>query len=155
MESQKLKTLLKTVLFLTALAALAYYFNKPQAIDQPTQRESRIEQRTKRSNSNIERHRVNDAIGFASREKLEQHYRKHGAEFGDISMEEYLRHAQHLRDRPAGGSVIEYVRDNGIASRFDRETGTFIAFNRDKTIRTCFKPNDGEAYFHRQKNKEH
>ncbi|MFY9554331.1 MAG: hypothetical protein WAV20_05150 [Blastocatellia bacterium] len=94
--------------------------------------------------------RRESSIGFASREKLVEHYRKHGREFGKISIEEYLGIAQTLRDRPAGGSIAEAVRDDGVVTRFDRDTGTFIAFNRDATIRTCFKPNDGEAYFRRQ-----
>jgi hypothetical protein len=42
-------------------------------------------------------------IGFSSHQKLVEHYQKHGREFGSISMEAYLRKAQDLRDRPAGG----------------------------------------------------
>jgi pyocin large subunit-like protein len=92
-------------------------------------------------------------IGFASRERLAQHYHKHGNEFGNISMEEYLRVAQTLRDHAADATILEAVRSDGVTTRFDRDTGTFIAFNRDGTIRTCFKPNDGEAYFRRQLNR--
>ena len=40
-------------------------------------------------------------VGFRSAERLDEHYRKHGREFGSISREEYLRLAQTLRDRPA------------------------------------------------------
>jgi len=65
-------------------------------------------------------------------------------------MDEYLRAAQTLRDHAPGATIIEAVRADGVTTRFDRETGTFLAFNRDGTIRTCFKPNDGEAYFRRQ-----
>ena len=90
------------------------------------------------------------SVGFASREKLLEHYHKHGREFGDISIEDYLKTAQTLRDRSAGGSILEAVRDDGVINRFDRDTRTFIAFNRDGVIRTCFKPNDGESYFRRQ-----
>lgn len=90
------------------------------------------------------------AIGFASRRKLEEHYQKHGAEFGTIGMDEYLRRAQALRDRPAGGGVLECVRTDGVITRYDRAGGAFLAFNPDRTIRTFFRPNDGEAYFHRQ-----
>jgi pyocin large subunit-like protein len=89
-------------------------------------------------------------VGFASRERLLEHYQKHGREFGNVSIEEYLRIAQTLRDHMPGATIIEAVRTDGVTTRFDRETGTFIAFNRDGTIRTCFKPNDGEAYFRRQ-----
>ena len=89
-------------------------------------------------------------IGFASQGKLIQHYRKHGSEFGSITMEEYLRRAQTLRDRPKRDDILEHTRTNGVVSRFDTKTGDFVAFNRDGTLRTFFRPNDGVAYFHRQ-----
>jgi pyocin large subunit-like protein len=94
--------------------------------------------------------RLAPSVGFASRERLLEHYQKHGGEFGDISIEEYLRTAQALRDHSLGTAIVEAVRTDGVITRFDRDTGTFIAFNRDGTIRTCFRPNDGEAYFRRQ-----
>ena len=89
-------------------------------------------------------------IGYATRRKFLDHYEKHGGEFGRISKEEYLLQAQTLRDRPAGGAVLETTRADGVITRFDRQTGAFLAFNSDLTIRTYFKPNDGEAYFKRQ-----
>jgi hypothetical protein len=88
--------------------------------------------------------------GFRSRALLDEHFQKHGREFGDVTEDEYLRIAQELRDRPAGGDVPELVRGDGVVSRFDRHTGTFIAFNSNGVIRTCFRPNDGERYFRRQ-----
>ncbi|NPV04030.1 MAG: hypothetical protein HPY67_04780 [Syntrophaceae bacterium] len=94
-------------------------------------------------------------VGFASQQKLLDHYRKHGREFGAITLEQYLRKAQELRDRPAGGAVLESVRPDGVVTRFDRESGDFIAFNRDGTIRTYFRPADGEAYYHRQLRRKH
>ncbi|MGH9802474.1 MAG: hypothetical protein ACRD82_19075 [Blastocatellia bacterium] len=93
---------------------------------------------------------VHTEIGFASRQKFPDHYDKHGGEFGSISKEAYLRQAQELRDSQPGGDVLEAMRSDGVITRFDKKTGTFIAFNADLTIRTCFKPNDGEAYFQRQ-----
>lgn len=93
---------------------------------------------------------VHSKIGFRSRDRLEEHFRKHGREFGATSQEAYLRMAQTLRDRPVGGPVLEAVRGDGVATRFDRDGGAFLAFNRDLTIRTFFRPNDGEAYFQRQ-----
>jgi pyocin large subunit-like protein len=93
---------------------------------------------------------IHPEIGFATRGKLLEHYEKHGAEFGSLSQEEYLRQAQILRDSPAGGDILEAARADGVITRFDRMTGAFIAFNPDLTIRTYFKPNDGERYFRRQ-----
>jgi len=89
-------------------------------------------------------------IGFASRQKLVDHYQKHGREFGSISMEEYLHQAQELRDRPASRNVLEAIRSDGVISRFDQTSGAFIAFNLDQVIRTYFRPAEGEAYFWRQ-----
>lgn len=94
-------------------------------------------------------------IGFASRETLVDHYQKHGREFGTVTMTQYLKMAQRLRDLPSGGAIQEATRSDGVITRYDRETGDFIAFNRDCVIRTYFRPTDGEAYFKRQVKKRH
>ena len=88
--------------------------------------------------------------GFETRRKFEEHYAKHGREFGNISPDEYLHMAQALRDVPAGGPVLEADKSGGVVTKFDRRTGAFIAYNPDRTIRTFFKPVDGERYFQRQ-----
>lgn len=88
--------------------------------------------------------------GFRSRKQFDEHYAKHGREFGNISQSEYLRLAQALRDEPAGGPILQIVKSDGIITRFDKRSGAFGAYNPDRTIRTFFKPNDGERYFHRQ-----
>jgi len=88
--------------------------------------------------------------GFRSRRLFEEHFAKHGREFGNISPPEYLHLAQELRDAPAGGPILEIMKADGVITRFDRRTGAFGAYNRDRTIRTFFKPNDGERYFRRQ-----
>jgi pyocin large subunit-like protein len=67
-----------------------------------------------------------------------------------MSRAEYLTAAERLRDEPAGGPVIEARRADGVITRFDRTSGAFLAFDPDGTIRTFFKPSDGEAYFRRQ-----
>lgn len=97
---------------------------------------------------------VATGVGFRSPERLEEHYRKHGAEFGRISQVEYLRLAQELRDTDVGGSVLELRRADGVITRFDRESGAFVAFDPDRVIRTFFRPNAGERYFRRQAERE-
>jgi pyocin large subunit-like protein len=89
-------------------------------------------------------------VGFETARRLEEHYEKHGGEFGRISKQDYLRQAQLLRDAAVGGPVLETVRADRVATRYDQQTGAFIAFNPDGTIRTFFKPNDGERYYRRQ-----
>jgi len=89
-------------------------------------------------------------IGFRSRRSFEEHFEKHGAEFGDIDRDTYLALAQELRDRPLDAVTLEIVRRDDVITRFDRRHGAFGAYNSDRTIRTYFRPNDGEAYFRRQ-----
>ena len=88
--------------------------------------------------------------GFRSGRLLDEHFAKHGREFGAITRQEYLARAQALRDAPAGRDVQEVARADGTVSRYERSSGSFVAFNRDGTIRTFFRPNDGETYFRRQ-----
>jgi pyocin large subunit-like protein len=98
---------------------------------------------------------VRTNVGFRSRKQLDDHFAKHGREFGGVSKQEYLLEAQQLRDAPVGGDVEEIVRSDGSSSRYDRKSGAFLAFNRDGTIRTFFKPNNGESYFRRQAERSH
>ena len=93
--------------------------------------------------------------GFRNPRLLDEHYAKHGGEFGHISKFEYLRLAQDLRDAPAGGPILDAHRPNGEFSRFDRRHGYFGAYNPDRTIRTFFIPNAGERYFWRQAGRPH
>ncbi len=88
--------------------------------------------------------------GFASRQRLTEHYEKHGAEFPGLTLDQYLGAAQLLRDAPISATVLEVRRRDGVVTRFDRQSGAFLAANRDGTIRTFFRPNDGESYFRRQ-----
>lgn len=90
-------------------------------------------------------------VGFRDRERLLDHFRKHGREFGVRKPEEYLRLAQVLRDRPKDDNVLVFVRNDAVTCKFDRASGAFVAYNSDGTLRTFFRPNDGEAYFERQK----
>jgi pyocin large subunit-like protein len=88
--------------------------------------------------------------GFRSAQLLDEHFYKHGGEFGGIDKREYLRLAQELRDAPVGGPILESRRRNGEFSRFDTRRGYFGAYNPDRTIRTFFIPNAGLRYFERQ-----
>jgi len=88
--------------------------------------------------------------GFRSRTQLEEHFAKHGAEFGQVSPEQYLSLAQALRDSTTGADVLLSERPGGGYAKYDRKSNSFGAYDRDGTIRSFFKPNDGERYFIRQ-----
>lgn len=88
--------------------------------------------------------------GFTSTRSLDEHFAKHGAEFGKITKAEYLEMAQSLRDAPLSKEVLEAKRADGVITRFHKKKGWFLAFNANRRIRTFFIPNDGERYFRRQ-----
>lgn len=89
-------------------------------------------------------------IAFSSDGQLEEHFDKYGRDFDAISPTQFLQIAQDLRDRPKDGDILEGRRFDGVICRYDKETGAFIAFNKNRVIRTFFKPRDGEAYFRMQ-----
>ena len=93
--------------------------------------------------------------GFRSKRQLDEHYQKHGVEFGNISKPDYLRLAQELRDARPGRDVLEKIQPGGVITRFDKRLGYFGAYNPDGTIRTFFIPVDGVRYFDRQARRTH
>lgn len=92
---------------------------------------------------------VDRSIGFRSASTFASHYEKHGREFGNISKAKYLGMAQELRDAPLSSTVIQTWQARGNWARYDRSSGSFIAFRKDKVILTFFRPDDGEDYFRR------
>ena len=135
-------------LLLAALAALSIFLYWSHVAE----RGQRLEARDVAAGARDDATRVRDRenIGFVDGHRLDEHYAKHGAEFGNITKQDYLRQAQLLRDAEVGGPVLQTVRADGVTTRYDRQTGAFVAFNRNGTIRTFFKPHDGERYYRRQ-----
>ena len=89
-------------------------------------------------------------VGFADQRRLDEHYDKHGAEFGRITKQDYLRQAQLLRDAKVGGPCCRPCAPTASSTRFDRQTGAFIAFNPNGTSAPSSSRNDGERYYRRQ-----
>ncbi len=88
--------------------------------------------------------------GFRTLHLLDEHFAKHGQEFGKISREQYLHMAQQLRDTRPGKNVLEAKRPDGGGAKFDNRFGWFVAYDADGTLRTFFIPNEGIRYFERQ-----
>ena len=144
--------MMRRVLGLLAFVVLAWIvLRSPTASVHPKAATPTVSPSVQTPPSRVQQMERHSTAGFRSRARLEEHFQKHGSEFGRVSITEYLVLAQTLRDAPAGGDVLELVRpSDGVVSRFDRVSGAFLAADADGTIRTFFKPNDGEAYFRRQ-----
>ncbi len=89
-------------------------------------------------------------IGFATPQKLQDHYRKHGREFG----EDNRGGIPSAGPGPPGPVCRRGCSRSGPQRRgrhpFRQKERGLPSFNPDGTIRTFFKPNDGEKYFRRQ-----
>jgi hypothetical protein len=87
---------------------------------------------------------------FKSQALLDEHYAKHGKEFGNISKSEYLEGAQKLVNSTAGSDVLIKNRTNGDKIFYNKTTNEFAVMSADGTIRTYFKPREGINYFNGQ-----
>ena len=135
-------------LLTAALAAAAIFVYWTQLGDRGARVAARDQPAASETRDSAVQARAN--VGFVNERRLDEHFDKHGSEFGRITKQDYLRQAQLLRDAQVGGPVLQTVRSDGVTTRFDRQTGAFVAFNPNGTIRTFFKPNDGERYYRRQ-----
>jgi len=87
---------------------------------------------------------------FRTQHLLEEHFAKHGREFGAITQDQYLHYAQQLRDAHPGKNVLESRRSDGGGAKFDLRRGWFVAYDGDGTLRTFFIPAEGVRFFEKQ-----
>ena len=87
---------------------------------------------------------------FADRAKLDDHFRRHGDDFGAESAEEYAEQAAGFLRRSQREGLPAKVDANGVVRVYDPATNTFGVYGPDGVIKTLFKPKAGQAYFDRQ-----
>jgi len=90
---------------------------------------------------------------WGDRWSLQDHYNRHGADFGATSPDDYAAKAW---------LFLQRAKDEGLAAKLDESDGTirvwegrtraFAAYNRDFTTKTFFRPGSGD-YFNRQPGK--
>lgn len=89
------------------------------------------------------------ASGMSAHENAEHHWRKHGAEFGTKSAQEYEDAARDFVTHPPPGTEEKHEAD-GDTLYYNRQTNTFAVKRKDGAPRTMFKPDSGERYWDRQ-----
>ena len=87
---------------------------------------------------------------FRSEKLFDSHYEKHGAEFGDITQDEYLDLANELINAEGENILHKTEKDDGDFLYYDTETNEFLVLSTDGYIRTFFKPSAGLDYWERQ-----
>ncbi|MBR1752065.1 MAG: hypothetical protein IJ740_14560 [Ruminococcus sp.] len=87
---------------------------------------------------------------FRSDKQYESHYEKHGAEFGDITKEEYLKKANALIKNTSDTILHKIEKEDGDYVFYDSENNEILFLSGDGYIRTYFKPSGGMDYYNRQ-----
>lgn len=87
---------------------------------------------------------------FRSEKLLNSHYEKHGAEFDDITQDEYLELANELINAKGDNILHKTEKEDGDFLYYNTETNEFLVLSTDGYIRTFFKPTAGLDYWERQ-----
>lgn len=92
--------------------------------------------------------------GFLSKQKLNNHWSKHGTEYPKMTKDEYLQAAVTLLGKPVNDDVLGHVTADGLVVRYDTKTNDFAKGSPDRGVRTMYKPEDGKAYYDKQREED-
>ena len=147
----------KKNIFLTGLAALLvvfgfYWFSGPDSAPPPVSGTGAGQQQLEQEGlqDSEEPESGETAYFFRTEELWTDHWQKHGAEFGGITKEEYLRKANELilSDDPA--LLTKAEKEDGDTLYYLESTNEFLVLSPDGYIRTYFRPGAGIDYYNRQ-----
>lgn len=93
--------------------------------------------------------KVIEQYSFRTDELMDVHFKKHKDEFGDITIDEYLKGANNLINQ-LSDTVLTKTEDDGDTLYYDTKTWEFVVLSKDGYIRTYFIPEDGIDYFNRK-----
>ncbi|MFA7238004.1 MAG: RHS repeat-associated core domain-containing protein [Phycisphaeraceae bacterium] len=77
---------------------------------------------------------------FADNAKLDDHFQRHGADFGAKTAAEYQGKADTFLTGSRGQGVLEKVRPNGDVIRYNPATEEFGVVSKNGAIRTYYRP---------------
>lgn len=76
--------------------------------------------------------------GFENTRKLKAHTKKHLAEYGDMTEEQYVEHAKEFLAQPCSDTIDGYMTESGEIVRFDRTTGEYAKGVPGGKLTTCY-----------------
>jgi hypothetical protein len=91
---------------------------------------------------------VSDGYTFKSETLLQEHFNKHGSEFGYTSTSQYERKANAVINSPDALHKTEV--EDGDDVYYIQSTNEFVILSTEGYIRTYFKPEDGMDYYNNQ-----
>lgn len=95
--------------------------------------------------------------GFQSKQKLSNHWNKHGKEFeadGITTAKGLQERALELVQSATSESILGHADKDGAVIRYDTAKNDFVKGRPDKGVYTIFKPSEGQAYYDRMKEED-
>lgn len=90
---------------------------------------------------------------YSAQENAERAFERNGEAFGARSMDQFVKKAHAFVDHPPAGTET-ITRSNGDVLFYDAKSNVFAVAAKDGSPRTMFKPDDGRAYWDKQKDRE-
>jgi pyocin large subunit-like protein len=90
---------------------------------------------------------------YSAEENAQRAFERNGETFGASSIDQYVKKAHAFVDHPPAGTLT-LTRANGDTLFYDPKANVFAVANKDGAPRTMFKPEEGRAYWDKQKDRE-
>jgi len=90
---------------------------------------------------------------YSAEESAQRAFERNGETFGARSIDQYVKKARAFVDHPPAGTLT-LTRANGDTLFYDPKANVFAVANKDGAPRTMFKPDEGRAYWDKQKDRE-
>jgi pyocin large subunit-like protein len=90
---------------------------------------------------------------YSAEENAQRAFERNGEAFGASSIDQYVKKAHAFVDHPPAGTLT-LTRANGDTLFYDPKANVFAVANKDGAPRTMFKPDEGRAYWDKQKDRE-
>jgi pyocin large subunit-like protein len=90
---------------------------------------------------------------YSAEENAARAFARNGAAFGAKDEAQFIRKAHDFVDHPPAGTLT-LTRANGDTLFYDPKGNVFAVASKDGAPRTMFKPDDGRAYWDKQKDRE-
>jgi len=90
---------------------------------------------------------------FSAEEGAQRQFERDGEAFGAKSLDQFVKKAHAFVGHPPKGTLT-LTRKNGDILFYDPKDNIFAVSNKEGAPRTMFKPDDGMAYWEKQKDRE-
>ena len=90
---------------------------------------------------------------YSAEESAQYHFQRDGATFGAASVDDYVAKAHAFVSKPPK-DVLILTRNNGDRLLYDPKNNVFAVVTKDGAPRTMFKPDQGQAYWDQQTERE-